>query len=609
MDSAAPPHDFRSSRGPAGLQRRSDIDGLRAIAVLPIVLFHAGLPGVSGGFVGVDIFFVISGYLITAIVLREIEEDRFTLAGFYKRRILRIFPALSVLLIVALALGATVLLPFELKELGKSAIAATMFVANLFFWRDASYFSGAAETRPLLHTWSLGVEEQFYIFYPIGLLLLFRWHRQAIIVGLASSLAAGVYLTFSLPSAAFYLLPSRAWELGVGAAAAVGFFPESGRRTALAMIGLVLIAAGIFFIRPNLGFPVPAALAPAMGAALVIAYGQDTPVHRALGKLRWFGLISYSLYLWHWPIITFYRLTTGTHLGVGETVALLAASLVAASLSYYFVEQPFLRSARAGMAGLALAATGIFAIVIMANSPRLVHLPPDVARVAAYDDYTNTAAYRYQFRPGPCFRTSQTPGPFRPDECLSHDGRRTILVTGDSHAAMLWRAISLRYPNFNVLQATTSGCRIDDSDERCGAMFDYVLGPGLKDVDVVVLASRWMERDIPGLLSAANRVRAAGVDVVILGPASRYDGRVPSIIARSMLRHEPIDRRVRKVEALDREIGEAVRKAGFRYLSIQSIEREHHWPMTTPDGTPMRFDYGHYTLAGAEWIVARLPNL
>ncbi|RCW81068.1 acyltransferase family protein [Paracoccus lutimaris] len=339
---------------------RPDIDGLRAIAVGLVVLTHAGVPGFGGGFVGVDIFFVISGYLITSILLREAHEGSYSLARFYERRIRRIFPALVAVLVATTAAGLYILTPDQLAAYGKSMLATILFVSNFYLGMTANYFDPDAETLPLLHTWSLAVEEQFYIFFPIILVALVRWYprgvRAAVWIMAGLSFAACVALTELRPTMAFYLAPTRAWELLAGALLAI-HAPRGGAvagrewlAQALGLVGLALIlAAGLGFTTQT-PFPGWAAALPVLGsAALIMAGGLGGGIVTRLlssAPMRGLGLISYSLYLWHWPVIVLLRFWTidpPTPLQMG--LAMLA-TLGLSILSWKYVEQPFRHAGR-----------------------------------------------------------------------------------------------------------------------------------------------------------------------------------------------------------------------------------------------------------------------
>lgn len=330
---------------------RSDIDGLRALSVVLVVLFHAGL-GVPGGYIGVDVFFVISGFLITGIIIRGLQQGSFSLFDFYCRRVRRIFPALAVVLLVTLLVAYRSFLPTDFQQVGKASIYQSFFAANYFFWLEDGYFSRDLLTKPLLHTWSLAVEEQFYLFYPVMLLLLFRWrtyNRRIALwaVGLIAivSFALNCYGIVHHPSFTFYGLPTRAWELMAGALVAISGISVKHviRAQWLSALGVAAILLGAFLLDEDSAFPGAWALLPVGGAvAFLVGNGtQQTLVGRWLSwrPVVFIGLISYSLYLWHWPMLAFVR-----YLVVDPSKTLLVAtvclSVLIAALSWRFVEQP-----------------------------------------------------------------------------------------------------------------------------------------------------------------------------------------------------------------------------------------------------------------------------
>jgi peptidoglycan/LPS O-acetylase OafA/YrhL len=331
---------------------RADIDGLRAIAILPVVFFHAGFGFAQGGFVGVDVFFVISGYLITSLIHREMIAGDFSLVRFYERRVRRLFPALFAMLAVCAAMSAWLLLPQDLRYFGGSLFATTLFSSNIFFWLEAGYFDVAAERKPLLHTWSLAVEEQFYLLFPLFLLLVLRYlpRRPVAVTGVVTvvSLLASEWMLRNSDSAAFYLAPFRAWELGLGACLAL-IAPQARhgvrQAEAFAWLGLALIAASVAAFSWQTPFPGLHALVPAVGAALVIWSGSGASTHasRILSArpLVFTGLISYSLYLWHWPLLVFARHIAIRELTTAERLGVLLASVALAVGSWRFIERPF----------------------------------------------------------------------------------------------------------------------------------------------------------------------------------------------------------------------------------------------------------------------------
>jgi len=333
-------------------QYRADIDGLRALAVVPVVFWHFGIPRFSGGFVGVDVFFVISGFLITSLIRAEMKAGTFSIAYFYERRIRRIFPALFAVLLLSAVLGLLLLFPTDLKRFAESLQATVVFGSNFVFHNLAGYWDVASERKPLLHTWSLAVEEQFYLLFPLTLLLLTRAGRRAEMAGIASILLVSFILNLwavrADPIADFFLLPYRAWELMLGSLLAVARFPGPQNRLmreAIMAAGLLLVLAAVFYYTPDTPFPGAAAVVPCLGAALLIYCGGSgiTLVGSALQcrPAVFTGLISYSLYLWHWPLLVFARYALFRQLSPGETWFLIGISVVCAIVSWRLIEQPF----------------------------------------------------------------------------------------------------------------------------------------------------------------------------------------------------------------------------------------------------------------------------
>lgn len=327
---------------------RPEIDGLRSIAVLSVVLYHFGFAGVQGGFVGVDIFFVISGFLIGGLLWREAESSgTIRLKRFYMRRIKRLAPAYVAMALASLLVAYVVLLPFELREFGKSLIAATVYLSNVNFFREAGYFDSASEDKVLLHTWSLSVEEQFYIILPILVLLLMRYAtglRALLWLSFFISLAACIWMTTRSQPAAFYLFPFRAWELLAGVLLAIEMQRRSlPQHVVLSYAGLFIILLSITFIPAGAQFPGWMAIFPVLGTVMLIANGtQRNMVNRTLSAPVpvAIGLISYSLYLWHWPVLTLSSYYRGGYSGMGETWIWVALSFALAFLSWRFVERP-----------------------------------------------------------------------------------------------------------------------------------------------------------------------------------------------------------------------------------------------------------------------------
>ncbi len=331
---------------------RKEIDGLRALAVVPVILFHAGFEWLKGGYVGVDIFFVISGYLITTILLQEQQKGTFSILNFYERRARRILPALFIVLLVCLPFAWFWLLPHELKDFGKSLIAVVTFVSNILFWLETDYFTADAELIPLLHTWSLAVEEQFYIIFPL-FLALFAGKKKvamAVVVSLIALLSLGLtewgWRYFAEGN--FYLIPFRAWELMIGALTAFYLFykpqPEGFICHIGSLMGLVLILIAILFLDKTMPFPSVYALAPTVGTALIILFANNHTLVNKLLSFKLFvmiGLVSYSAYLWHQPLFIFARAYHMDMPSAPVMAGLSVLSVLMAYVSWRYVEAPF----------------------------------------------------------------------------------------------------------------------------------------------------------------------------------------------------------------------------------------------------------------------------
>src|SRR5579871_2709075 len=374
------------------LKYRPDIDGLRAVAVLSVIAFHAGWKRLEGGFVGVDVFFVISGYLISSIVFSEIASSRYSILGFYERRIRRIFPALFGMLAVASVAAFIYLLPSELVDYAKSMLAATVSASNVYFWQHSGYFD-APLSKPLQHTWSLAVEEQFYLFFPLFLMVVRKYFPQRLRVSVIAlffiSLAASAAVVSHDQQAAFYLPYTRAWELLIGTLLSLGLFPRlqsAWLRNLATLTGMGMIGFSVLFYTQETLFPGLSALVPCVGSALIIGAGEGGASVMG-GFLSWrpmvfIGLISYSLYLWHWPVIIMQNMgllvgvaSIGARYGLQlsshriDMLVEVTVSLLLAVLSWRFVERPF-RNGRLRLTGrplFALAGTVVCLLVAVSS--------------------------------------------------------------------------------------------------------------------------------------------------------------------------------------------------------------------------------------------------
>ncbi|MBT3552987.1 MAG: acyltransferase [Rhodospirillaceae bacterium] len=436
------------------LPYRADVDGLRAVAVIAIILFHIGLGPLSGGFVGVDIFFVISGFLITGIIVKDTADGSFSLAGFWLRRIRRIFPALFLMLAVSVPLFGMVLPPDAFKNFGQSVAAQSFYVSNIWFWQQSGYFDQVLGLKPLRHTWSLSLEEQFYIFFPIFILLVRRFTKFSLwhIIALASVISFGLSIWGAAhkPSAAFFLLPTRAWELGIGALLA-HWIIDAGNQFAqkwldefLAIIGAAAILYSVFVYTENTPFPSYQALLPTFGTALIIwanrSRGTVVGTFLAWRPLVQVGLLSYSIYLWHWPAIVFNRVTSFAPPVPISDAAAAAAGIVIALIAYKFVEQP-LRRNRQLFSNKRLALGSAAAVLVVSLAGLGVHatggLPGRIAPqiLAQYE-------LERQIEPwSECNRFNVRPDNFLCDFGDPGPGGGRVVLWGDSHAQAIFPAV------------------------------------------------------------------------------------------------------------------------------------------------------------------------
>lgn len=459
---------------------RADIDGLRAVAVLSVVFFHASVLRCQGGFVGVDVFFVISGYLITSLILKDLETEKFSLASFYERRMRRIFPALFAILCFCMLAAFIVFIPRDLYDFGKSLIATTFFASNAYFWRTAhplGYFDASVSSQILLHTWSLSVEEQYYLLFPTFLVVLFRWAKAHIAHWLsliaAISFLLNIWAVHHKPVADFYLFPPRAWELLIGAILASCSLPEIRHRAAretLGIVGLFLILIATFVLTASTPFPGAAALLPCTGAVLIIYAGEhgNTVIKSSLSlrPIVFIGLISYSLYLWHWPLLVITRYFTAGELSPWETGLVLLCSVAMAFLSFEFVEKPF-RGAKSRLNRRQVFAFGLMSSVTCVALGGLIYIARGLP--GRYDRHTVELFADNTARNGdyldPCGNWEVDIHTISDIKfCEFGSGRpRKIMFWGDSHVGQLYPMIRQMYQegkfkNEGVLMAIADGC-------------------------------------------------------------------------------------------------------------------------------------------------------
>lgn len=614
------------------MQYRADIDGLRGLAVLAVVAFHAAPLGLPGGFIGVDVFFVISGFLITHLILSGTRTGTFSILNFYERRARRLLPALAVVLIFCLAFAALTMLPADFERFGASLRDAATFVANHRFAK-VGYFDDAADAQPLLHLWSLSVEEQFYLLFPLLMILAHRWGMCGFVIAalLAGSFFASVTMISAEPRAVFFLLHFRAWELLVGAALAAGLVPSwKGAPALTAGSGLVLIIGSALLYSEAIPFPGFAALGPCIGATLVIQGGREANfVSKALSwpPLVCVGLFSYSLYLWHWPLLVYARSTNGGDLSSAKTAVVVVAAMLLSIATWILVERPFRRRSALPSRTGALAASAIILSAFFAAG---------VATVA-----TDGFPTRWPQRIQAILRGEQDVNP-RQNECgeraldpcvIGRSGLApTFAVIGDSYAAAMWPAIGdeAREAGKSGVVLTRNGCkpllgtsiarshikaecinfydavaRYLDANQTLTTVLIVAKWPVLKAVEEVgnpSATSALVQRGLSNLIDALP-----GRTIFITSPIPVYPSSVPVAIAKSILAGKPLPSSqaadFRATFATTTAILESTAATrGARVLDVGSPLCQGGTCITMKDGKPLYHDDDHLSLSGASVV-------
>lgn len=554
----------------AKLAYRPDVDGLRAVAVLSVVFCHAGM-SFPGGFIGVDVFFVISGYLIAGLILKELKQGTFTLANFWERRVRRIVPALVAMLVATFIAAWFILMPADFASFGKSVVGLALLASNVQFWKDIDYFDNAAEEKPLLHTWSLSVEEQFYIFVPVFLLLLAKrsqLHRAFLLLLAAAVLSFGlsVYWTQKHPTTNFYLLPTRAWELFAGALVAMlpacGIQKRKWLNELVAVVGMALILVPCFTYNHKTPFPGLAALPPVLGTALLIWVGSSAAGFSYFGKalaskpVVFIGLISYSLYLWHWPLFSLTRYLTVKTPSAAVWWMLIGASVVLAILSWRFVETPFRQRKVLAQRPRLFAVTGILFVAMISGGLVTFKAKGFAGRVTdrtkvlvETGKFDNSYVRELELKdiPGNLVRLGAT------------NSVPSLMIWGDSHAMAIMPAI-------DAIGKETGNAAVAATHAATPPVIDYFSRNqwGLNEASLpynaavlehikkskfnaVLLVSYWnMHAEVPefqaALLKTVEEIRATGAAVYLMKDIPTYGFNVQKLLVRSSYKGGDLNR-------------------------------------------------------------------
>jgi peptidoglycan/LPS O-acetylase OafA/YrhL len=602
----------------------------------------------KGGFVGVDVFFVISGYLITLHIDNEIQAGKFSFAKFYERRVRRIFPAMLVMLTVVTAFSYKLLFPGELADFAKTLIASILSFSNFYYAAHSSYFD--LQQRPLLHTWSLAVEEQFYLLLPALLFFLRRYMpratRASIALIAACSFCLSFYLLHAHPTSTFYLLHTRAWELLAGSLVALSSFEGPStfpKREAINVLGLGLILAAVMFYGPKTPFPGLAAIPPCLGTVLLIfggsGAGPKSAVERILSSRPFVGvgLISYSLYLWHFPLIILQPYCTGAfgtfasrlfpslpasvNAHAEAKLMLFTLSLLAALLSWKFVEQPFRfgphRPSRPGIFKLAAACSllllGVALVMDFSNGfPQ--RYSPLVLKVASYDSRSASGS-GHPYTEANCY-ASETLN-YDPEHCLHPDKPGTDwLLLGDSTANHLYPGLTANFPRANLSEAVASGCQPVLSHSRseskwCVALMNFIYTAYLPHhrFAVVILAARWEDNDVSNISATIEYLKGLHQPVVLVGPIFRYDASLPRLLAQGIEHNHPelaASHRLKAYDQLDAKLDQlAHNEWNVPYLSYNRLLcNGDSCPLWAGPNVPLQRDDTHLTEDGARLVLS-----
>lgn len=613
------------------MEYRKDIDGLRAIAILAILVFHID-PRFSGGFIGVDVFFVISGFLITGIIWRAFENQSFSFSEFYLKRIRRLFPALFVTLFLSFIFVLAFGLNNEIEMYGKSVLSSLYYVSNMFFYTQSGYFDSDLELNPLLHTWSLSVEEQFYIIFPVFIFFIFKKKHNAIYY-----LLAFFFLSFILSealihidsSAAFFLAPSRFWQFLTGSIIAIYAYKLTLNKItseSIAFIGACLIIASLALFSKETSFPGIYAILPTLGTALLIIGGRNgtTVSYKFLASPipKFFGNISYSLYLWHWPIIVFYKILLFPELQKEDKLIIFFLSILAGYLSWKFIEQPTrkisIKKRKVMLINLSLISIlSITALGIISTQTSLF-FRQDTTYFESFANYNMGA------RSGICFFHSQANNIelFNKELCIKTGDGKNVLLVGDSHAAHYYQALNKDYPNVNISQVTASGCRPTISykgKKRCTELIKKVFNSLLDkhDFDTIIIAAQWKKpEDIEDLNKTIKFIENKVKNIIIFGPVMEYRQALPMLLARSNNgTHREKEgfqitmaRKWDEGLSVNEKIKTATHETKAKFVSIIDHMCPEEKCITTIDGVPIQFDYGHLTNEGASFVLKHVFN-
>lgn len=614
------------------------IDGLRAVAVSLVLLFHVKTPFFLGGYVGVDVFFVISGFLITRGIISASEKGKFSFANFYSRRAVRLFPALFVTILATLIAGFFVLSPSALEEMSGSALAAALFFANIFFALDAGYFDTASHLKPLLHMWSLSVEEQFYLVWPVTIIVLLRVFKGKAkylipIIGVLS-LAAALYYAPKNANFVFFMTPFRIFQFCIGAGLAFWAFPVAGnKRGYLGLAAMVALVFATVWIGDTVTGVLPTALLPAALAGIFIATAR-TPILETIfasPPAVWLGRRSYSVYLVHWPIIVYYGIKTGFNFSPVDQIGLIVVSLVLGAVLYNCVEEPLrihgkqsLTESKLKLAGIILPMAAALSLsVLFIQKDGFPSRVPEAVKSIVNNTPNDWATRLAEIRTGSCNIVVADHGfdDWDLEICGEADPTRpNVFVIGDSYTGGTYMAFKRAYPDVNFLQMSIPGCRLklpenmpDDGKyadcKRLYALFFNELLPTRK-YDAAIFTSNWlpnMHTDIGDVLKASADTQTPSV---LIGQRLAYSEKLPTILESSISLSEAQKSADRKIDQANIKWNEFYKtRYGPQadvFVDFLELACTPECSIATNDGRMIILDDRHLTEVGAEVMAAKI---
>ena len=602
---------------------RPDIQGLRAFAVLIVVIYHINSKWLPGGFIGVDVFFVISGYLIIGQILRRIEDKKFNLIEFYAHRIKRLYPAFFVMSVFTTIFAFIFFLPSEFGNYVRSLISSYLYVSNFYFYSKSGYFDSEMQGSPLLHTWSLSVEEQFYLFIPLILVTFSKFFKVKVIlpflffIGILSFLYS-LYLTSVNTNLAFFASYTRFWQFIIGGLVSLlvikNTLPNKLKALSSALSLMVLVASS--FLLKHDDFPGIKALFPTLATAIFLVSSDSGQQVYKLVSNRFsvfLGNISYSLYLWHWPIIIFYIFYNGKSLGKLDSAIVFVLSVLVGCFSYYFVEEKVRKSKVTGNQLFKISFSTSLVFLALAATTSHFNFNRFSDQQIHYESFLNYDDKEY--RRDICFLAQRNSDVtwFNRDVCIeSAPNKYNIALIGDSHAAHWYSALSKSLASGQTLsQMTASGCKptVDTMGSiRCVGLINLAYEELLysESYDRVILSARWKITDLTKLKSSIALLRSRGVDVTVLGPIIEYNVALPRILATHS---DPTlalteSSRYLKIKKIDETFKKELAKFEIKYISIlDALCESEEQCITSTDTAPLQFDYGHLTESGAQHAV------